>query len=82
MTVTTKKTKLSTSAQRVLLYMHSVDQCIKSKINSLLQSPATDAQLPVDGGQTCSIFRFGDQGETRKFNIYKEKWETEDPKQC
>lgn len=27
-------------------------------------------------------FRFGDQGETRKFNIYKEKWETEDPKQC
>ena len=31
---------------------------------------------------TCSIFRFGDQGEARTFDIYKEKWETEDPKQC
>lgn len=45
MTVTTKKkTPNTTSAQRILFYMHSVDQCTLSQINSLLPSPTTDAQ--------------------------------------
>lgn len=48
--------------------------------------PATETKhqhsATRDGRQTCSMFRIEDQGETRKLNIYKERWETEDPKQC
>lgn len=83
------KNKLSTtSPQRVLFYMHSVDQCtpfpnqLIASISSYWCPHTLNTQLPMDGGQTCFIFRFGDQGEIRKFNIYKERWETEDPKQC
>lgn len=86
-----QKNKLSTtSAHCVLVYMHSVNQCTQSQIKpiKLLPFPAADDQTlyihryPIHRGQTYSIYRFGDQCETRKLSIYKEKWETEDPKQC
>lgn len=40
-----EKNKLcTTSAQQVLFYMHSADQCTQSQVSSLLPPPATDTQ--------------------------------------
>lgn len=87
-TTTTKKNKRkqtdklsTTSAQRDLFYMHSIDQCTQPQFHlSYLCSNTSTTQLPVGGVQTRPIFRFGDQVETRKIYIYKGEWKTEDPK--
>ncbi len=61
--------------------VHPIPNQLLTSISSYWRSNTLNTQLPVDGGPTCSIFKFRDQSETRNF-IYKEKWETEAPKQC
>lgn len=72
-----QKNMLYTTSAQVFRCMHSVDQCTSTQNNS---SPATEAQTLECTDTADGVL--GIYGEKTKCNLYKERSETKDSKQC